>query len=191
MSWKPDITIVGAGGMGALFGAILQDGGLNVTLIDNNQAHVEAIHNNGLHISGFGGERTIRIPATTDAASIETADVILFQCKSHASRSAAHAVKHLTDRGAVAISFQNGLGNEAVLGDVLGERSVLGGLTSMAGHMTGPGRIRDFSRTPSYIGEMQGVHKAMSPLTAELMASSNVVPYHPSAESMYQSKGLR
>ncbi len=42
-----------------------------------------------------------------------------------------------------------------------------------------------------HIGEMQGVHKAMSPLTAELMASSNVVPYHPSAESMYKAKGLR
>ena len=42
-----------------------------------------------------------------------------------------------------------------------------------------------------HVGELQGVHKAMSPLTAELMASSNVVPYHPSAEAVYQEKGLR
>ena len=33
---------------------------------------------------------------------------------------------------------------------------MLGGLTAMAGYMTGPGRIRDFARVPSYIGEMEG-----------------------------------
>jgi TRAP transporter TAXI family solute receptor len=42
-----------------------------------------------------------------------------------------------------------------------------------------------------HVGELQGVHKAMSPLTTELMASSNVVPYHPAAESVYKEKGLR
>ncbi len=42
-----------------------------------------------------------------------------------------------------------------------------------------------------HVAEMQGVHKAMAPLTPELMASSNVVPYHPSAEAVYKEKGLR
>jgi TRAP transporter TAXI family solute receptor len=42
-----------------------------------------------------------------------------------------------------------------------------------------------------HVGELQGVHKAMSPLTTELMAASNVVPYHPSAEAIYKEKGLR
>ena len=43
MSGGPEIVVVGAGGMGALFGAILQDGGLRVTLVDTDTAHVEAI----------------------------------------------------------------------------------------------------------------------------------------------------
>jgi 2-dehydropantoate 2-reductase len=156
MTWKPDIVIAGAGGMGALFGAILQDGGLSVTLFDTHTGHVDAIRNQGLHITGYGGERTVSIAATTDAGSIDRADVILFQCKAHGSRAAAAAVKHLSDRGAVAISFQNGLGNEQVIAGVLGEDKVLGGLTAMAAHMLGPGLIRDFSRVPSYIGEMSG-----------------------------------
>ena len=46
------IVVVGAGGMGALFGAILQEGGLTVTLYDVNTAHVEAIHRDGLRIEG-------------------------------------------------------------------------------------------------------------------------------------------
>ena len=49
------LAIVGAGGMGGLFGAILSEGGLEVTLIDTNREQIEAIRANGLRISGFGG----------------------------------------------------------------------------------------------------------------------------------------
>jgi len=35
-----DIAIVGAGGMGALFGSILSENGLDVVLIDPNREHV-------------------------------------------------------------------------------------------------------------------------------------------------------
>ena len=41
------------------------------------------------------------------------------------------------------------------------------------------------------IGELQGVHKAMSPLDEKLLASGTVVEYHPAAEAVYKSKGLR
>ncbi|MGI9335183.1 MAG: ketopantoate reductase family protein [Gammaproteobacteria bacterium] len=152
----PQVVVAGAGGMGALFGAVLHSGGLPVTLYDENAEHVAAIVANGLRISGFGGERVVDIPATGDPKSIAHADIVLFQCKSHGTRAAARSVHHLVEGGAVAISFQNGLGNEEVLGEVLGEANVLGGLTTMAGLMLGPGHVRDFSRVPSYIGELGG-----------------------------------
>ena len=34
------VAVVGAGGMGALFGAILCEGGLEVTLVDTDQEHM-------------------------------------------------------------------------------------------------------------------------------------------------------
>lgn len=40
------------------------------------------------------------------------------------------------------------------------------------------------------IDEMRGVHKAMSPLDAALMAGAMAVPYHPAAEEVYKGKGL-
>ena len=49
---KPSVVVVGAGGMGALFGAILQEGGLAVTLVDTNAEHVAAMKKNGLKIIG-------------------------------------------------------------------------------------------------------------------------------------------
>lgn len=179
----PHVVVVGAGGMGALFGAIVQHGGLRVTLYDNNAEHVRAIARDGLRISGFGGDRSVSIAATAEPDSIESADVLLFQCKSHATRDAAKAVRHLTEAGAIAISFQNGLGNEEVLVDVLGEASVLGGLTTMAGMMLGPGHVRDFARVPSYIGELAGGISERCEQTASTLTAAGLET-HASADIM-------
>ena len=154
--WKPKTVVMGAGGMGALFGEILQTGGLDVTLVDNDEEHTRAIQTDGLRVVGFGGDRTVEMSATTNARKIDSTDIVLFQCKAHASHDAAEASKHLIDGGAVAISFQNGLGNEETIGAVVGTDKVLGGLTTMAALREGPGIVRDFSRVPSYIGEMNG-----------------------------------
>ncbi len=151
-----DIAIVGAGGMGALFGSILSENGLDVVLIDPNREHVESIESNGLKIEGFGGNRTVRIPAISDASELESANLLFFQCKAQGTRDASRSIRHLLHENSVCISFQNGLGNEEVIAEEVGADKVLGGLTAMAGLLLGPGRIRDFSRVPSYIGEMHG-----------------------------------
>ena len=90
-----DIAIVGAGGMGALFGSILSENGLDVVLIDPNREHVESIESNGLKIEGFGGNRTIKIPATSDASELESANIIFFQCKALDTRNASRSIRHL------------------------------------------------------------------------------------------------
>ena len=160
MMEKPSVVVVGAGGMGALFGAILQEGGLAVTLVDTNAEHVAAMKKNGLKITGFGGDRAIDVDARETGSDIDRADIILFQCKSHGTRDAASGVRHLVDKGAVCVSFQNGLGNEEVISEVVGAENVLGGLTAMAAVLEGPGLVRDFSRVPSSIGEMRGGERA-------------------------------
>ena len=154
MNWaNSEIVIVGAGGMGALFGAILLEGGLCVTLYDIDEAHVAEIKRKGLSIRGYGGDRRVRIRATSDAKELRSADLAIFQCKAYDTRVAANSVRHLAERGTLALSFQNGLGNEEILERTFGEGNVLGGLSSMAGLKLAPGEIKDFSRAPSYIGE--------------------------------------
>lgn len=153
---QTEVVVVGAGGMGALFGAILQQGGMEVVLVDPNEAHVAAIQTSGLHLEGFGGERTMPMTATTNPEDVQAARLLLFQCKGHATRAAAKSIRHLVRGGAVCISFQNGLGNEEAIAHEVGSEHVLGGLTAMAGMLLGPGRVRDFSRVPSYLGELSG-----------------------------------
>ena len=179
---NPDIVILGAGGMGSLFGSILQEGGRTVALCDVDQKHVRAIRKNGLAITGFGGKRIVKLHAIVDVSEVSSAEVVLIQCKSNATRAAARSVRHLVRAGALCISFQNGLGNEEVIAEEVGLENVLGGITAMAAVKTGPGEVRDFSRVPSYIGELDGglservtaIAKSFSKAGLETHASANI-----------------
>ena len=153
---KPKIVVVGAGAMGGLFGGLLAEGGLDVTLVDAWPEHIAAIKADGLRILGVGGDRAIKVDATTDAGEVKGADVVLFQCKAFANEAAARSVTHLFGGATVAITFQNGLGNEQTLGGILGEYNVMGGLTAQAGLTEAPGVVRNFGDLPTYIGEMAG-----------------------------------
>lgn len=171
---KPKVVVVGGGAMGGLFGGLLAEGGLEVTIIDTWREHVDAINKHGLRIVGYGGDRAIPLRATADAGSVEAADVVLFQCKAFANEAAAKSVRHLFKGASVAITFQNGLGNEETLGSVLGEMNVLGGLTAQAGTVVEPGVVRNFGNLPTYIGEMKGGRSQRAIAIADAFSRHNL-----------------
>src|SRR5688572_5702043 len=152
----PRVVVIGAGAMGGLFGGLLAEGGLDVTLVDTWEEHIAAIASKGLRIVGVGGDRTIPVKATADAGTVTAADVVLFQCKAFANDAGARSARHLFTGQTVAISFQNGLGNEETLGAILGVQHVMGGLTAQAGLVEAPGVVRNFGDLPTIVGEMQG-----------------------------------
>ena len=181
---KPRVAVLGAGAMGSLFGSQLAEGGLGVTLIDIWREHVDAINNDGLRIVGHRGERRVTVAATADPASCGAADVVLVQCK---AASTTAAVRNALDAGlfhddSVAISFQNGLGNEEMIADVLGAERVLGGVTAQGASIEGPGCIRSYADLPSQIGEMEGgvserataIARAFSEHGLETVASADI-----------------
>jgi 2-dehydropantoate 2-reductase len=175
------VVVLGAGAMGSLFGGLLAEGGMRVTLVDPWQEHIEAIQKNGLKMVGFGGDRYVPIGATTNPAEIESADVIFVQCKANFNAAAAQSVQHLFggDTDTVAISFQNGLGNEEELAEYFGEDRVLGGLTAQGANVEGPGVIRNHAELPSYIGEMAGgISERTTAIAAALSAAG--LPTEPS-----------
>ena len=64
------VAVLGAGAMGCLFGGLLAEKGLNVMLIDVWKEHVDKINKNGLKMDGHGGDRFIKVPATSDPSTI-------------------------------------------------------------------------------------------------------------------------
>lgn len=152
----PHIVVAGAGAMGSLFGGLLAENGLRVTLLARREEHVASIRENGLRIVGEGGERHVPIGATTSTAGIAPADIVFIQSKAHATRATSESVAPLMAPGAMAVSFQNGLGNEEIMAQAMGREAVLGGLTSLGATLEAPGVVRSYATLPTMIGEMAG-----------------------------------
>ena len=79
-----NVAVLGAGAMGCLFGGLLAEKGLKVTLIDVWKEHIDAINKNGLKMDGYGGDRFIKINATNDPK------YSLSPCSTHAVNPKAH-----------------------------------------------------------------------------------------------------
>ncbi len=170
------VVVLGAGAMGSLFGGLVAEGGLDVTLVDPWQEHIDSIREHGLKMVGFGGDRHISVNATTDPSTIESADIVFVQCKANFNAAAAASVRHLFAAGGdtVAISFQNGLGNEEQLAEYFGKDRVLGGLTAQGASIESPGVVRNHAELPSYIGEMSGGLSDRTRTIANLLSGANL-----------------
>ncbi len=81
---NPKVVVVGAGAMGGLFGGLLAEGGLDVTLVDAWPEHIAAIRKDGLRIVGVGGDRAIKVERDHGRGRDQTAPT---WCCSSARRS--------------------------------------------------------------------------------------------------------
>ncbi len=151
-----NVAVLGAGAMGCLFGGLLAEKGLKVTLIDVWKEHIDAINKNGLKMDGFGGDRFIKINATNDPKSISPVDVVIVMCKATALEQALKNAKNIVGDKTVLMSFQNGIGHEAIMQNIVGIDKVLGGTTTQASNILGPGHIKNHASLPSWIGEYEG-----------------------------------
>ena len=151
-----NVAVLGAGAMGCLFGGLLAEKGLKVTLIDVWKEHIDAINKNGLKMDGFGGDRFIKISATNNPKTISPVDVVIIMCKATALEQALTNAKNIVGDKTVLMSFQNGIGHETIMQNIVGVDKVLGGTTTQASNILGPGHIKNHASLPSWIGEYEG-----------------------------------
>ena len=150
------VAVLGAGAMGCLFGGLMAEKGLDVTLIDLWKEHVDAINSKGLKMDGHGGDRYIKIKATTDPSTLKPVDAIIIMCKATALEKALTNAKNIIGDKTMLMSFQNGIGHEAIMQKIAGKEKVLGGTTTQASNVLGPGHIKNHAALPSWIGEYEG-----------------------------------
>jgi len=152
----PHILIAGAGALGSLFGGLLAGAGSRVTLFSRRKDHIEAVSRSGLQIVGEGGGQTVRLSATDTVGDIPRADIVIVLCKSTATAAICHELKPIIGHETLAVSFQNGLGNEDIMSAAWGANIVIGGLTSMGATLEEPGIVRSYATLPTLIGELGG-----------------------------------
>lgn len=147
------IAVVGAGAMGSLFGGRLSQSGHQVLLYDINREHIETIQTDGLVIEDLasGTQETCRPIATTQAEDLRVAEILIIFVKSAATEAVARQFSEITGVGTIAVTMQNGLGNEAILKKHFGEQRTAAGVTSQGATFIGPGRIRHAGRGPTHL----------------------------------------
>jgi 2-dehydropantoate 2-reductase len=133
------ICIVGCGAVGSLFAANLaQLEDVEVWAYDTSRAHVDAINEHGLRLSG-AGDVVGRLRATTDAQELPECDFGLVVTKAMHTEPAIAATAHAFASGYVA-TVQNGLGNEETLAAHVPR--VIRGTTFPAGKLVEPGHVQ-------------------------------------------------
>lgn len=106
------VAIVGCGAMGSVYAGLMASAGHEVHAVTLWQAHVDAIDAHGLRVSGFSGDRTVRLASasvTTDG--IGRCDLVVIATKAFDVESAARSSKGLVGPTTVVQTIQNGLGS--------------------------------------------------------------------------------
>ena len=129
------ICVVGCGAVGSLFAAnlaLLDD--VEMWAYDLARAHVDAINERGLVLTGAGEVHARAIRATSDAAELPACDFGIVATKAMHTEAAITATAHAFADGAVA-SVQNGVGNEEAIAPHVAR--VIRGTTFPAGQILG------------------------------------------------------
>jgi 2-dehydropantoate 2-reductase len=138
------IGIAGAGSIGCFVGGMLAAGGRRMALLARPRVITE-IEASGLRPTSFEGfDQTItrdRFALSENPSVFEGAGVVLVTVKSADTAEMAEIIARHAPSDAVIVSLQNGVGNAAVLRQLLPGRRVLGGMVPFNVIALGAGRF--------------------------------------------------
>jgi len=149
------VAVVGAGAMGCLYGGLLAEAGVDVSLVDVWGEHVDAINAKGLHITGVSGDIVVRVPATTNPETVGRVELVLLFVKSYDTSKAMRDSMPLIGGDTYVLTLQNGLGNLEAIAESVGLGRVLGGTTSHGSTLVGPREIRHAGVGPTVVGTLE------------------------------------
>lgn len=145
------ILVLGAGAVGAYFGAALSLAGHDVTFAVRDMKRTK-IAEDGIRLIGPRGDFHARdVRGTDDPASVEGIDVVLSCVKLYDAESAARQWQAALTQASAVISLQNGIdGVERTLAGAPASR-VFGGLAFVSGRMEYPGMVHYLSDMSSLV----------------------------------------
>lgn len=164
---------MGPGGVGGYFGGLLARAGEDVVFIARGQ-HLEAIVKNGLKILSPKGDFLVKASGTDDPSKINPVDLILFSVKGFDTIEAAEKIKPIVLKDTMVISLQNGVEKEEILGRILGDNHILGGLCTLSAHIEAPGIIKHEGLERLVFGEIDGRKTDRGKLILEVFQNAGI-----------------
>ncbi|WMJ02424.1 2-dehydropantoate 2-reductase [Pseudomonas chlororaphis subsp. aurantiaca] len=155
-----NISILGAGAMGSLFGGLLAESGQQVRLLDINDAHLEAIRRQGLRLETDSGDRRIGgLSACRPEQVTGQPDLLLVFTKAQHTDQALRGIAGHIGEHSLVLTLQNGLGNAEALCRHVAPEQVMIGMTTWPADMAGPGHVRSHGQGVVRVLSLDGVER--------------------------------
>ncbi len=136
------IVMLGAGGVGGYFGALLARAGHDVVLFARG-SNLDAIRANGMIIRDEKGEFAVPIDATDSPAGLAGAELVIVAVKSYSLAEVAPVARDLAVGGATILPLLNGVeAADDLERDGVPRAQIIGGLTNVSAYKEAPGVIR-------------------------------------------------
>lgn len=141
------ILMIGAGGIGGYYAAKLAQAGHRLVLTARGD-HLKALKTNGLTVDCEGEILHQALPSCSHDDLVQnydpdSFDLVAIALKSTATQAVMGQLSGWLKGASVPVlSLQNGVDNEPLIAEVVGEKRVLGGLAvRIGGHITEPGKV--------------------------------------------------
>ncbi|TDD35883.1 2-dehydropantoate 2-reductase [Actinomadura sp. KC06] len=135
------IAVVGCGAMGSVYAGRLASAGHDVLVVDRWAAHMAAIAENGLQVSGPAGEFRVSVQAHTSAPD-DPVDLVVLAVKAADVESATAEARPLIGPATIVLTIQNGFGSaDVVAAELGGDRLAVGVASGFGASVKGPGNV--------------------------------------------------
>lgn len=148
--------MIGAGALGGSMAGALVRAGADLTIVDTDADHVDAINASGLSVTGLADEAPLKVSAVTQSDDNAWADLAIVMVPTYDREAAAETAARVLSPTGSAVSLQNGLGNDDVLINALGEDRVFMGSSRASADRPAPGNPRITRLDPLTVGEFDG-----------------------------------
>jgi len=164
-----DILIVGTGALATLFATRLASSGHRVTMLGTWLDGLTALRQNGSRmIDAKGDEQNFSVHATDDPKECRGAKYAIVLVKSWQTERTARQLKECLADDGLAITLQNGLGNQEILVKELGQPRVALGTITIGATLLGPGLVKAGGDGKISIE----AHPAIGPIKEALMSAN-------------------
>lgn len=163
-------AIYGAGSLGTILGAYITKAGIDIELVNRNKAHVEALRQNGAHITG-SVEMTVPVNAIFPDEMQGPYDVIFLMTKQLFNRDVVSYLKPMLSENGVIVTLQNGIPEPGV-SEIVGPSHTMGCVVEWGATLSAPGEstlTSDPGSLSFHMGKMDGITDEQSDLVKGLL----------------------
>ena len=182
---QPSILVVGTGSMACFFAARLSAAGISVCMLGTWVHALDVLRQKGITVlEADGREHTYPVQASHDPSAYAGVRFAVVLVKSWQTGRAARQLSECLAGDGVALTLQNGVGNQEKLAAILGEQRVALGVTTYGANLVGVARVH-----PAGEGIITlGVHPLMSQMAEIFRLGGFAVDLSPDPRALLWGK---